>query len=654
MEAKLDDSVAEAQKRFFAIKVLEKDSKIGDQLKVIPDVSAEIKTLEDKFDDDTESIVTSERYAYISSIIGKCLKKAKSGKKLSVSDKIDKIVTNRILALPIFAIVMFLVYYIAMQTVGAAATDWTNDNLFGDGFHLFGMEKNDDGVAYSDDADAYAEAMQIIDGFISYGEENGVEVGDIADAMDAESDEFDPANAAKAADELLTVFDANTTATYLVEDEETLATDETESTYADLQSAVDTYKSYGCEEPDPADYGVFIPSIPDLVSSGLEKANCADWLQGLIVDGIIAGVGAVLGFVPQMLVLFILLAILEYCGYMARIAFIMDRIFRKFGLSGKSFIPVLVGTGCGVPGVMASRTIENERDRRMTIMTTTFIPCGAKQPFIAMIAGAIFGGSPWIATSAYFIGMAAIVVSGIMLKKTKMFSGDPAPFVMELPAYHLPTVSNLLRSMWERGWSFIKKAGTIILLSTIVVWFTTYFGWVDGSFGMLSEDQMDYSILAKIGNAICWIFKPQGWGNWQATVASITGLVAKENIVGTLGILYGAGDGSVYQNMAQKFIPISGYSFLVFNLLCAPCFAAMGAIKREMNNAKWTAFAIGYQCVFAYAIALVIYQIGLLVTGSVNVIGLIFAIAIIAFICYMLFKPYKESNTLKTQRSVSA
>ena len=512
VEAKLDDSVAEAQKRFFAIKVLEKDSKIGDQLKVIPDVSAEIKTLEDKFDDDTESIVTSERYAYISSIIGKCLKKAKSGKKLSVSDKIDKIVTNRILALPIFAIVMFLVYYIAMQTVGAAATDWTNDNLFGDGFHLFGMEKNDDGVAYSDDADAYAEAMQIIDGFISYGEENGVEVGDIADAMDAESDEFDPANAAKAADELLTVFDANTTATYLVEDEETLATDETESTYADLQSAVDTYKSYGCEEPDPADYGVFIPSIPDLVSKGLEKANCADWLQGLIVDGIIAGVGAVLGFVPQMLVLFILLAILEYCGYLARVAFIMDRIFRKFGLSGKSFIPMLVGMGCGVPGIMASRTIENEKDRRMTIMTTTFIPCGAKVPFIAMIAGAIFNGSAIISTGAYFIGVITIICSGIILKKTKMFAGDTSPFVMELPAYHWPKVGAVLRSMWERGWSFIKKAGTIILLSTIVVWFTTYFGWVDGSFRMLSEDQMDYSILAKIGNAICWILQATGLG----------------------------------------------------------------------------------------------------------------------------------------------
>ena len=647
VEAKLDDSVAEAQKRFFAIKVLEKDSKIGDQLKVIPDVSAEIKTLEDKFDDDTESIVTSERYAYISSIIGKCLKKAKSGKKLSVSDKIDKIVTNRILALPIFAIVMFLVYYIAMQTVGAAATDWTNDNLFGDGFHLFGMEKNDDGVAYSDDADAYAEAMQIINGFISYGEENGVEVGDIADAMDAESDEFDPANAAKAADELLTVFDANTTATYLVEDEETLATDETESTYADLQSAVDTYKSYGCEEPDPADYGVFIPSIPDLVSKGLEKANCADWLQGLIVDGIIAGVGAVLGFVPQMLVLFILLAILEYCGYLARVAFIMDRIFRKFGLSGKSFIPMLVGMGCGVPGIMASRTIENEKDRRMTIMTTTFIPCGAKVPFIAMIAGAIFNGSAIISTGAYFIGVITIICSGIILKKTKMFAGDTSPFVMELPAYHWPKVGAVLRSMWERGWSFIKKAGTIILLSTIVVWFTTYFGWVDGSFGMLSEDQMDYSILAKIGNAICWIFKPQGWGNWQATVASVTGLVAKENLVGTMGILYGGGDATVYQTLASKFTEPSGLSFLLFNLLCAPCFAAMGAIKREMNSAKWFWFAIGYQCGLAYLVSLVVYQIGVLITAGTFGVGTVVAFLIIAFFLYMLFRPNKNAQFAK-------
>ena len=546
---------------------------------------------------------------------------------------------------------MWLVYYIAMSTVGAWCTDWTNDNLFGDGFHLFGMEKNDDGVAYSDDADAYAEAMQIIDGFISYGEENGVEVGDIADAMDAESDEFDPANAAKAADELLTVFDANTTATYLVEDEETLATDETESTYADLQSAVDTYKSYGCEEPDPADYGVFIPSIPDLVSSGLEKANCADWLQGLIVDGIIAGVGAVLGFVPQMLVLFILLAILEYCGYLARVAFIMDRIFRKFGLSGKSFIPMLIGSGCGVPGIMASRTIENDRDRKMTIMTTTFVPCGAKLPIIALIAGALFNGASWVAPSAYFVGIAAIICSGIVLKKTKLFAGDPAPFVMELPAYHWPTVSNVLRSMWERGWSFIKKAGTIILMSTIVLWFLMNFGWVDGSFGMLEAEQLNDSILASIGSVIAPLFAPLGWGDWKMAVAAVSGLIAKENVVGTFGILFGFGevaeDGAeIWGQLAGSLSTVAAYSFLVFNLLCAPCFAAMGAIKREMNNTKWFFTAIGYQTLLAYVVSLCIYQIGNLFIGGGFGIGTVVAVLLIIGFVYLLVRPYKESATL--------
>ena len=554
------------------------------------------------------------------------------------------------MGLPIFAVVMFLVYYIAMVTVGSSATDWANDGLFGDGWHLFGIGSS----AYTEAADEFTSASDIVNGYIDAASEQGIDTDAVAEALDTESEDFDP-EVAKAE---LAVFVEDVKnideIEYTVVDEETMADEEDTATYDDLLDSVGVYDKYECAEPDPADYGVWVPGIPVLVENGLDAINCADWLKGLILDGIVAGVGAVLGFVPQMLVLFILLAFLESCGYMARIAFVLDRVFRKFGLSGKSFIPILIGTGCGVPGIMASRTIENDRDRKMTIITTTFIPCGAKTPFIAMIAGAIFGGSAWVATSAYFIGMAAIIISGIMLKKTKMFAGDPAPFVMELPAYHMPTVINLLRSMWERGWSFIKKAGTIILLSTILVWFTTYFGFVDGAFTMLTEDQIDYSILVTIGKAISWIFAPLGWGNWQATVASITGLVAKENIVGTLGILYGAGDGSVYQNMAQKFIPISGYSFLVFNLLCAPCFAAMGAIKREMNNAKWTAFAIGYQCVFAYAIALVIYQIGLLVTGSVNVIGLIFAIAIIAFICYMLFKPYKESNTLKTQRSVSA
>ena len=442
-------------------------------------------------------------------------------------------------------------------------------------------------------------------------------------------------------------------ATYTVVDEETMADEEETASYDDLLNAIDVYDKYDCEEPDPADYGIWVPGIPVLIGDALEKANCAEWLSGLILDGIVAGVGAVLGFVPQMLVLFLLLAFLEACGYMSRIAFVLDRVFRKFGLSGKSFIPMLIGTGCGVPGVMASRTIENDRDRKMTIMTTTFIPCGAKVPFIAMIAGAIFGGSAWIATSAYFVGMAAIIISGIMLKKTKMFAGDPAPFVMELPAYHMPTLLNVLRSMWERGWSFIKKAGTIILLSTIVVWFTTYFGFVDGEFGMLTEDQLDMSILARIGNVIAPIFAPLGWGNWQAAVASITGLVAKENIVGTMGILYGGG-GTVYANLAQAFTPVTGYSFLVFNLLCAPCFAAIGAIKREMNNAKWTWFAIGYQCIFAYVIALIVNQIGGIFEGNANVFGIIVAIALIVGIVYMLFKPYKEANTLKTNVKVNA
>ena len=643
VEAKLT-AEEESQKRFFAIKLLEKDDKIGAAMKSTPDVSAQIKALEDAFDDDTESIITNERYSFITSIIGSCLKKAKAKNEMTVSDKIDKIVTNRILALPIFFVVMWLVYYIAMSTVGAAATDWTNDNLFGDGFHLFGIGSK----AYGEVSEEYGDAQTVIDGFVSYAEEQGMDVDAIADALDTESEEFDGDAAAAALDELVGMFDASAEATYLVEDEETLATEEVSSSYDELVDAVAVAKSYGCEEPDPAEYGVFVPSIPDAISTGLEKINCAEWLQGLIVDGIVAGVGAVLGFVPQMLVLFILLAFLEYCGYMARIAFIMDRIFRKFGLSGKSFIPMLIGMGCGVPGVMASRTIENEKDRRMTIMTTTFIPCGAKVPFIAMIAGAIFGGSPLVSASAYFIGIAAIICSGIILKKTKMFSGDPAPFVMELPAYHWPKVSAVLRSMWERGWSFIKKAGTIILLSTIVVWFTTYFGVVDGTFRMLAEDEIEFSILAKIGSAIAWIFIPQGWGNWQATVASITGLVAKENIVGTMGILYSSGDGTIYQNMAGVFTGASGFSFLVFNLLCAPCFAAMGAIKREMNNTKWFWFAIGYQCGLAYLASLVVYRIAGLFTGACSFdIWSIIAILIVAFFFYMLFRPDKNKNVVK-------
>ena len=634
----------EEQQRWYAIKIFERDDKVLSQLKIDPSVMShietDIKAAEKELDDDAESIITNERYVYIASIIKSCYKKKQTGK-LSASDKIDKVVTNRWLGLPIFALVMFLVYWVAMVAVGAPATDWANDGLFGDGWHLLGIGSS----AYNEAADEYTAASQAAQAFA------GVEI-------DTEAEDFD-------ADALLAELQGYTknsdTATVDVEDEETLAINTMTAYYDTLPAGADKmddvvqmtyvdavayFEKNGFDEPDPADYGVWVPGVPVLIGDLLEKANAADWLSGLILDGIVAGVGAVLGFVPQMLVLFLMLAFLEACGYMSRIAFVLDRIFRKFGLSGKSFIPMLIGVGCGVPGVMASRTIENERDRRMTIMTTTFIPCGAKVPFIAMIAGALFGGSAWVSTSAYFIGMAAIICSGIMLKKTKMFAGEPAPFVMELPAYHWPTLGNVLRSMWERGWSFIKKAGTIILLSTIVVWFTTYFGWVDGAFRMLSEEEIDYSILAHIGSAIAWIFTPLGWGNWKATVASITGLVAKENIVGTLGILYGGGEGTVYEAIGNAFNGITGYSFLVFNLLCAPCFAAIGAIKREMNNAKWTWFAIGYQCGFAYCIGLMINQFGGAFTGNLNILGLIVAIAMLVFMVYMLVRPYKEATKL--------
>ena len=598
----------EEQQRWYAIKLFERDDKVLEQVKleksVLDHIEADIKAVEDEMDDDAESIITNERYIYIGSIIKSCYKKKSAGK-LSTSDKIDRIVTNRWLGLPIFAAIMFVVYWVAMVGVGTPATDWVNDGLFGDGYHLFGIGS----AAYSEASEEYGEASLIIEGYEAYVEENGgTPTGDFP---------------------------------YFVTDDETLEVTEETATLADYDAAIATVEKYG-EEPDPAGYGVWVPSIPTLVGNGLEAVGAADWLTGLINDGIVAGVGAVLGFVPQMLVLFLMLAFLEACGYMARIAFVLDRIFRKFGLSGKSFIPMLIGTGCGIPGIMASRTIENERDRRMTIMTTTFIPCGAKVPFIGMIAGAIFGGSAWVATSSYFVGMAAIILSGIMLKKTKMFSGDPAPFVMELPAYHLPTVKNVLRSMWERGWSFIKKAGTIILLSTIVIWFATYFGFTSDGFRMLAEEEMDQSILASIGSAIAWIFTPLGWGNWQAAVASITGLVAKENIVGTMGILYPDG----WPEIAANFSAIAGYSFLVFNLLCAPCFAAIGAIKREMNSPKWTWFAIAYQCGFAYAIAMMVYQFGSAFTGNLNVVGLVFAVAILALMLYMIFRPYKEATKL--------
>ena len=529
IEEKLALEVEESQRRFFAIKLLEKDEKINTKLKVVPDISAEIAKIEEELDDDTESIITNDRYVFISSIIKDCCTK-RNHKKLTTSDKIDHIVTNRFLALPIFAAIMFLVYYVSVTTVGTWATDWANDGVFGEGWSFFGLH---------------------------------------------------------------------------------------------------------------------VPGIPVILESALQAIGCADWLQGLILDGIVGGVGAVLGFVPQMLILFAFLAFLEACGYMARVAFIMDRIFRKFGLSGKSFIPMLIGSGCGVPGIMASRTIESDRDRKMTIMTTTFIPCGAKLPIIALIAGALFDGAWWVAPSAYLVGIAAIICSGIILKKTKLFAGDPAPFVMELPAYHMPTVSNILRSMWERGWSFIKKAGTIILLSTIIVWFATYFGFVDGKFRMLDDLEIDHSILAAIGGAIKGIFAPLGWGNWKATVAAITGLIAKENVVGTFGVLYGfaevAEDGNeIWGTLASSMTTVAAYSFLVFNLLCAPCFAAMGAIKREMNNAKWFWFAIGYQTGLAYLASLCIYQIGTLITTGVFGIGTVVAFAIIAAFIFLLVRPSKK------------
>ncbi len=622
-EAVLHDYPEERQ-RWYAVKIFERDEKVLGELNIPPETLAHIEkdiaAAEAEIDDDAESIITNERYIYIASVLKSCYKKKKAGS-LTLSDKIDKVVTNRLLGLPIFAVIMFFVYWIAMVGVGSAATDWANDGLFGDGWHLLGIGSS----AYESAAEEYTEASLISDGFNAYIEENG----------EAPTGNFN----------------------YEVTDEETLASEIKTATLADYRNAVTVLEKYG-EEPDPADYGVWVPGVPVLIENLLNSAKVAEdgagaVIRGIVLDGIVAGVGAVLGFVPQMFVLFLMLAFLEACGYMARIAFVLDRIFRKFGLSGKSFIPMLIATGCGIPGIMASRTIENERDRRMTIMTTTFIPCGAKVPFIAMIAGAIFGGSALVATSAYFIGMLAIISSGIMLKKTRMFAGDPAPFVMELPAYHLPTLKNVLRSTWERGWSFIKKAGTIILLSTVLVWFTTYFGFADGGFRMLAEDELNKSLLARIGSAVAWIFAPLGWGRWQAAVASITGLVAKENIVGTMGILYG-GSGSVYSTLAATFTGITGYSFLVFNLLCAPCFAAIGAIRREMNSAKWTWFAIGYQCAFAYAVSLMINQFGGVFTGNINPLGLIAALAVLAGMIYMLVRPYRESTKLTKTVKIKA
>lgn len=608
----------EKNERWYTVKVLERDSRINEELSLTSEekdkVEFIISTLEKEEDDEGESIITNERYSYIAKLIEVCYRKKSSG--LSTTDKIDKVVTDRWLALPIFALVMWLVYYVSVTTIGTFCTDFVNDGIFGDGFYFLGKGRE----AYEEAAEEFTSATDVLTAF---GEEKGIEW----EELDEDTVSLIASSVSR-----------EDKATYTLVDEETLGEEEVTVDYSALMEAVDTYEALGYAEPDTSDYGPWVPSIPALISSALEAIGCADWLQGLIIDGIVAGVGAVLGFVPQMLVLFLFLAFLESCGYMARIAFVMDRIFRKFGLSGKSFIPILIGTGCGVPGIMASRTIENEKDRRMTIITTTFIPCGAKLPFIAMIAGAVFGGASWVAPTAYFLGMAAIITSGIILKKTKLFSGDPSPFVMELPDYHWPTVSNVLRSMWERGWSFIKKAGTIILLSTVVIWFTTFFGFTEEGFRMLGEEEIGLSILAQIGSLIAWIFYPLGWGTWQATVASIIGLVAKENIVGTLGIIYGA-TGSAYAGIAEAFTSVTGFSFLTFNLLCAPCFAAIGAIKREMNSGKWTWIAIGYQCIFAYLTALVFTQVGNLICGfGINIFFLIVAVAVIALFIYLLFR----------------
>lgn len=605
------------QQRWYAIKIFERDEKVLEQLKIpentLAHIEEDIVECEREMDDDAESIITNERYIYIAEVIKECYKKRKTGS-ATVSDKIDRIVTNRFLALPIFAAVMVIVYFVSITTVGTLLTDWTNDGLFGDGWHLFGIGASD----YENAQDNYA-AENIFTQDVLNTVKNAVDAGNVIGAEDVLSaiedgsfGDFDEAYG--------------------------LYGDELAENGFDISGMVDAPIEEMGEVIDPADYGVWVPGIPVLIEAGLDRINCAEWLKSLILDGIVGGVGAVLGFVPQMLVLFIFLAFLESCGYMARIAFVMDRIFRRFGLSGKSFIPMLIGSGCGVPGIMASRTIENVRDRRMTIMTTTFIPCGAKMPIIGMIAAALFGGAWWIAPSAYFIGIAAIIISGIILKKTKMFSGDPAPFVMELPAYHLPTVSNVMRSMWERGWSFIKKAGTIILLASVIVWLGSSFGWASGVFGYHAEMALSDSILGKVGSAICWIFAPLGFGDPTAAVATIMGLVAKEEVVGVFGVLD-----------FVAMTSLAGYSFMVFNLLCAPCFAAIGAIRREMNSAKWTWFAILYQCGFAYAVSLIIYQFGCLFGGNMNIIGLVFAAAVLIFLIYMLVRRVKPEAKTKTK-----
>ena len=631
-EACIHDMPEERQ-RWYAVKIFERDEKVLEKLnlseKTRAHIERDIARVEEELDDDAESIITNERYIYVGKLVEGVYENKRKGQ-LTASDKIDKIVTGRWLGLPIFALIMFLVYSISMVGVGKFATDLMNDGVFGDGFHLLGIG--------SSDAAEQAQAIEMLKGAAAC-EGNTA----LLAALDFESDDYSAAAAMTAVGDYAADLMRSDRFTYNVKDEDTLAVSTVTVTGAQVKDAAETFIENGGKSDDPSEFGVWIRGVPTIIGGWLEAANAPEWLSSLILDGIVAGVGAVLGFVPQLLVLFLLLAFLEACGYMSRIAFVLDRLFRRFGLSGKSFIPILIGTGCGVPGIMASRTIENENDRRMTIITTTFIPCGAKVPFIAMIAGAIFGGSAWVSTGAYFIGMAAIILSGIMLKKTRMFAGAESPFVMELPAYHWPTARNVFRSMWDRGWSFIKKAGTVILLSTMVLWFLSRFGFVNGSFTMLSEDEIGSSILATIGSGISWLFAPLGWGNWQTAVASLTGLIAKENIVGTLGVLYGGGELSTYANLAVAFTGLSAFSFLIFNLLCAPCFAAMGAIKREMNSAKWTFFAIGYECAFAYAVSLMIYQFGSAISGNINVVGFIASMVLLTAMLYLLFRPNKRA-----------
>ena len=645
-EAFLHD-LPEDRQRWYAIKIFERDARVQKFLKIpeetLQHIEKDITATEKELGDDAESIIPTERYDYVGKVMEKCYTTKHKGR-LSTSDKIDRVVTNRFAALPIFATIMFLVYFVSVTTVGAWVTDFMNDGLFGSGFHLFGIGSE----AYIEQANEYGDAQEIIDGFIDYTDKNDILPDDATDSLRQTLESGDKDSIKTALVSFSTLFTDNETITYTVYDEETLADVSVIVTKNDLLNAIETAYSYGFTEPDPGDHGVFVEGIPVLVEKGLNAANSPEWLKGVLLKGVVAGVGAVLGFVPQILLLFLFLAFLEACGYMSRIAFVLDRIFRKFGLSGKSFIPMLIGTGCSVPGIMASRTIENLPDRRMTIITTSFMPCGAKLPFIAMIAGAIFGGAWWVAPSAYFLGMFAIILSGIMLKKTTAFSGDPSPFVLELPAYHMPTFPNVMRSMWERGWSFIKKAGTVILLSTVVIWFFTYFGFTDDGFRMLTEEELDHSILASIGSLFSWMFAPLGFGTWQATVASFTGLLAKENIVGTMGIFYTTETATVYSNIAAAFTSVSAYAFLVFNLLCAPCFAAMGAIRREMNSARWTAFAIVYQCFFAYAVALIINQFGNLFLGNPSPIGLVAASLALALIVFMLVRPgTKAKNKLR-------